>query len=488
MSSKTAESWESHLAWMSGDGQRHFESASTNRLNSAHWTYAQDESINGWLSAQLSTIRARANYECRQNGIVLGMVNTHADDVVGRDGPTLQVISDDPQYNAALEEAWNNWFSAPTTDPEVSGVSLIKSWVRSLWKNGEFLARIVTDPLADGPIALRLLPTHPRLLGTPGSAAGTSDVFMGIRFNAFKRPVQYYIMDDDISGSTYSATYTVLPPDLVIHRFIIEEDGQLRGIPWLNTALQPAADLRDYDDQVQDAARQIADQSGILYTDHPDAQPWLAPESVNVQRRTIKTAPPGWKPFVYPATMPPVQYPDYRAERQRELGRPAQMPLATIRLDYSKYNYSSARLETQNYHTSICGLQQWISGTPRSTGTLNRLVDLVAAEMRFSDPRLLMKPDKVVYQWTWPQRPHVDPTKEANAEGIALGNGTITLIDALAARGTDLETHLERMRRVRDAFEAAGVPMPAWTGAAAEEPDTDDADTEDETEEAPADV
>ena len=453
--------WVSHPSWLDG-GVRRFESANTTRLNSAHWTYAHDESVNAWLSAQLATIRARTHYECRQNGIVLGMLATHADDIVGPDGPTLQVLSDAAGYNDALEQLWQDWFACPTPRRNVSGASLLKMWVKTLWRCGEFLGQLVTDDQADGPVQLRIQPLHPRLLGTAATVSTDANVFMGIRFDRFGRPTQYLIADPEIDGSLYTTRYTPVPADLIVHEFIVEEEGQLRGIPWLNTGLQPAADLRDYDDQVQDAARQIADQSGILYTEHPDATPWLSPESVDVQRRTIKTAPPGWKPFVYPATQPPVQYPDYRAERQRELGRPVGMPLMMIRLDASKYNYSSARLETQNYYRAIAGLQSWLSGTQRSTGMLSRLVDAIAAEARFSVPALRNKPRSVRYQWTWPSRPHVDPTKEADAEETSLGTRTLTLTDALAARGRDLETHIAMLQREQQVFEAAGLPQPAW--------------------------
>lgn len=447
-------------AWMAG---RYFESAETSRLNEAHWGYADDVSVNVWLASQLATIRSRATYEARQNGTVLGMIGTHADDIVGQDGPTLQVISDDSGYNTALESLWREWFANPTPRPNVSGASLLKLWIRSLWKCGEFLGQIVTDSKADGPVKMRIKPVHPRRLGTPAQYAADSSMFMGIRFDTLGRPTQYHLADSTVSGQQFSVNYTPVPADLVVHEFVLEEEDQARGIPWLNTGLSPAADLRDYDDQVQDAARQSADQHGMLYAEASDNLPvWTIPESTTIERRTYKMCPPGWKPFVYPAVQPPVQYPDYRAERQRELGRPVGMPLMMIRLDCARYNFSSARLETQNYYRAVAGLQCWLSGTQRSTGTLNRLVDEVAREGRFSVPAIRRRPAVVAYQWTWPSRPHVDPQKEAGAEETALTTRTLTLTDALAARGRDLETHVETLRREREVLVAAGLPLPAW--------------------------
>jgi capsid protein len=457
-------------------GNRYFESAETTRLNQAHWFMAQDESVNAWLAEHLSVIRARSAYEARQNGTVLGVINTHADDIVGPDGPTLQVISDNEAYNDALEQTWREWFAAPTHKPNFSGAAWLKLRIRSLWKNGEFLDQIITDPNAEGSVAMRVRPIPPRCLASPSDMTGDPNVFMGIRFDALGRPARYYVSNPSPIGQQGMSLngFSTIPPDLIIHEFIAEEEDQARGIPWLNTALQPSADLRDYDDQIQDAARQGADNYSLLYTDNPEAPVWDVPEQTTVERRVIKMAPPGWKPHDHTATMPSVQYCDYRAERQREVGRPQGMPLLMIRLDSSKHNYSSARLDTQTYARAVAGIQYWLSGTENSYGTLNRLVDLVAAEARFKISALRRKPEIVRYKWTWPARPHVDPSKEASAEATSLENQTLTLTDALAARGKSLETHIDTLKRERDLLEAAGLPVPAWLK---EQPQVDPAKT-----------
>jgi len=138
------------------------------------------------------------------------------------------------------------------------------------------------------------------------------------------------------------------------------------------------------------------------------------------------------------------------------------------RLDSSKHNYSSARLDTQTYGRAVAGIQYWISGTPRNGGTLNRLVDEVAREARFTVPRLRRRPPRVQYQWTWPVRPHVDPLKEAVAEEKGLKNLTLTITDALAARGTSIEVHLKKLQRERDLLEEAGLPVPEHLRGAVE--------------------
>lgn len=289
---------------------------------------------------------------------------------------------------------------------------------------------------------------------------GDPNVFMGIRFDALLgRPSTYYFQESQSLPTRFAALRptTPVPADLVIHEFTIDEEDQARGIPWCNTGLQPSADLRDYDAQVMDAARLMADQSTLLYSDHPDITPWEVPENSTYERRTIRMAPPAWKPFVLPATQPPVQYPDFRGERMRELGRQAGMPLLMVRMDASGHNYSSARLDTQGYARAVAGVQMWISGGESSYGTLNRLLDEIAIEGRFSIPGLRTRPLQVAYKWTWPTRPHVDRLKEAMADKVNLANQSATMTDVLASRGSTIESHFTTLARENKLKKKAGL-------------------------------
>jgi len=443
---------------------RRWEGAETDRLNQAHWQYAADESLNAWLAEQLPTLRGRAIYEVKNNGVLLGMIATHADDIVGPDGPQLQVQSDDDDYNSALEELWRQWFYAPTHLPNVSGASLLRLWVRSLWKQGSFLAQLITDDTAEGPVKMRLRPHHTRRLGTPAQLAGNSRIYNGIEFDRLGRPTRYWIQQQEGIGTGYvnATAYDPIPSDLIIHEFIREEEDQGIGVPWLSPSLQSSADLRDYGYSVQDAARQLADNTPVLKATGADVQTWTNPETMTRERRVIPMLPPGWEAQWPVATQPAAQFPDYCGERMREFGRPVGMPLMLIRLDSSNHNYSSARFDSQVYDRAVESLQNWMSGTERSCGTLSRLLDEVAREARFTVPELRTKPPRIVYEWTWPKRPHVDPSKEASGEETSLRTGTTTEIDVLAARGQTLEQHLAKKKRVAAAYATAGLDPPDY--------------------------
>jgi capsid protein len=283
---------------------RRWEAARTDRLNKAHWSRAHGQPINQDLASDLPVLRARCAYELANNPFLEGIVNTYATDVVGVRGPRLQVHSQSPAYNEALEQVWRRWWANPAINGLLSGAEDLRLWCRSLFPKGEYLAQIVTDPAARGPVQMRLHCLDADLLETPPAQAGDANVALGVRRTKTGRPTQYYLRDEEPMGAyrILTAKHTPLPADVVLHGFVPLEPGQARGVPWLAVMLQVIADLRDYDTEVLAAARVAANQALWFYTDHPDAPYMHVNESTDIERGTASTAPPGWKPFALSPT------------------------------------------------------------------------------------------------------------------------------------------------------------------------------------------
>lgn len=431
---------------------RRWEAADTDRLNQAHWENVSGQSINADLYSDLETLRTRSAYEAANNPIVAGVIRTHAIDVVGAHGPTLAVQSDNEVYNERFEAIWHDWWAHPTPRPDLAGPDLLQLWMRSLWTSGELLGQIITRD-RPGPVQMAVKPIHARRLDTPSAMHGDPDVVMGVRLSKDGEPRQYYINEETQYGpyAVTSSEYRTLPPDLVLHGFEFSEEDQVRGAPWLASVLQVIADLRDYDAQVLDAARMAADFAVLLKTNHPDAQYIEVNESTEIERRTIRTVPPGWDPFAIQPNQPSTQYVEYRRERLADLGRPVSMPLMIVRLTAERHNYSSARMDAQLYHRAVQALQSWLERI-----VLGRLIAEVQREARFL---VGPAPAGVKYTWTWQPMPHVDPEKEARAERTRLENGTLTWFEAIAAGGRDPEAVLEQLRRELALREEIRLPV-----------------------------
>jgi len=447
-----------------GGNVRRWDVARTHRLNSSHWSTALGQSLNADLLAYLDTVRNRCEYEGSANPTIDGMIFTHQNDIVGRDGPTLQVQSDSDSYNDWLEFQWQDWFRSPLPNPRISGAQWLRLTIRTLHQAGEYLAQKVTKRNVTTPCAMRIKPIHPSRLQTPPMQAGNPRVIMGIELSEDGEPQHYYIQEPNTHGGFQlpMGEPTRLSPDDIIHQFILREEDQIRGCPWLAASLQPAADLKDYDYDVSDCARQAANTGVYWYSDSPEARFLAVSEQLELERGTQATGPPGWKPAMLTPQQPSTQYPDYRRERQGDLGRPIGMPAMMVRLDASRHNYSSARFDDQGWGRAIQAIQYWISGTPKATGMLSELVDDVDREaslfFRARREAIPLRPPEVSYEWTWPVRPHVDPQKEGLGERIGIENGTLAFADACASRGSDEDSIIAKQERTNQKLAAKGMP------------------------------
>ena len=433
------------------DAERGWESAQTNRLNRAHWTGAFGTPVNLDLATDLQTLRARCEYEAQNNAVIDGILNTYSTDLLGARGPTLQVHGTPDNYADILEEVWSNWWAAPEYNQELCGTDILETAIRQLWTAGEFLWQLVTEPEHDpDQIAFRLHPIHARRLGTPFT---TPEAYLGVRRTATGKPISYFVeeIDEGNPYATYTGQYLEIPAESLLHVYRRTEPGQARGIPWLAPALSTAADLRDFDESTLDAARTAADYCVLLFTDHLDAQYSEVNDSTPIERRTISTLPPGYKPLQVKPEHPATNYVEFRNERMRELARSAGMPLMRVRLDSRDHNYSSARFDDQVYQRSLNRVRAWIE-----TAALNRLVIHVAREAQFLG-WLGPWPRTARLNWVWPAAPHVDPTREAEAEARRLASGTLSLTDACAAHGLEFEAVTAQRKRERELLEEAGL-------------------------------
>lgn len=408
---------------------RRWEAGFTDRLNEAHWQHAHGAPINHDLAVDLPTLRARTAWELANNPIIEGMVTTHCNDLVGLEGPTLQVYSGNDRYNQRLESRWREWTELCDVTGTMSLVETLKLWFRGIWATGELLAQEVTDDTGDPfPVSLRLLSLHADRLATPLALNGDSQVALGVRRNRNGRPLTYYLTELSYVGPWQNMTGKSIPvpADMIHHGFFTVEPGQVRGFPLLSSALPAIADIRDYDLQVLDAARAAADTGVWFFTTNPDGEKWAGDEGIEIEnkRRTNRTAPPGWQPMQINPGHPTAQYSEHRRERMLEFGRSACIPLMMIRLDSSQHNYSSARFDHQVY---VQNLQVWRSWIARRH--LNRLVKTVARELQLAGELTVAPPDLRLV-WGWSRPPHVDPAKERAAERIGLQNRTLTFEDA----------------------------------------------------------
>jgi lambda family phage portal protein len=434
---------------------RSYDSAKTTRVNEKHWTAATLGDADATILAQLGTLRNRVRFEMRNNGYAEGMVETYATDVVGPDGPAVQIESDDEKWNEEAEAFLRDYF----TYCDHSGIDhfadLLRLAVRQRWECGESFAQRVTAP-SGGAVRTRYLMIEPDRIATPNDRVTAKNVRGGIKVTNNGRPVEYFVMKshpgDTIRVPLFDEFDTVPARDM-IHVFRRFRPGQTRGVPRLAPVLDEFAQLRDWDHDTLLAARMAAMLAAFIHTDHPEAGFDDIGDELpifDIEPGTLSTLPRGWNVSQVKPEHPSTQYRDFKREKLAGVGRVANMPYLKVAADASGHNYSSARLDDQGYWDEVKVEQAF-----QTRRFVNPVIIPALQEAALSG-EIRPAPVRFRLAYIWNERPHVDPSKETRAQTERLGNGTTTLARECKAAGGDWqETINQRMKEIHFILEAA---------------------------------
>lgn len=433
--------------------ERRWEAAKGNRLNQAHWASVSGQPINAELNAWLTNLRHRCEYEVANNSLVEGMVNTYQLCCVGSEAPALALSTEDEAYAKARSRVWDEWASTAGSNQQLSLVEILHLWIRSLFGSGEFFCQLISVPDAS-PISLRLLPIHAYRCFTPPFMIGIPEIALGVKRDVKnRRPLSYYISQPWIyqAYEVYTGQFDEIPYRDMVHGYWLTEPDQVRGVPWIASCLEPIAQLRDFKTETLDAARAAADWAVVLTTQHPDSPFFQVNETTDIERRTIRSMPPGWDAKQMSPAHPGPQFVPFYEAIAREIGGPIAMPLMMLLLDSSSSNYSSARFDGQMFWRGVSKTQGWLGRI------LARIESLVAREAELLG-MLPAPPADLMRQFVWPKAPHVDPVKEATAEEMALRNGSMSYTQLCAAQGVSVERMIAMRKRDNELLRAAGLP------------------------------
>jgi len=460
-----------------------YDSAQTTPDNRKHWANADGLSPNAAVNPEVRRVlRNRARYEVANNSYAKGIVLTLANDTIGT-GPRLQMLTDDSDANARIEDAFEQWSRAVDLAGKLRTMRLARA------ESGEAFALLVNNPAIaswGSPVSLDLKLIEADQICTPLLRRGRGDEIDGIVLDQWGNPSAYRVLKrhpgdsgllrapiDDLSA------YDTFAASAVVHYFRADRPGQLRGIPDITPALPLFAQLRRYTLATIAAAETAANFAAVIYTDAPpngEADPLEPMDEVELEQRLATVLPGGWKLGQVHAEQPTTTFGEFKREVLNEIARCLNMPFNVAAGNSSGYNYASGRLDHQVYFKSIRVEQHQLQ-----LAVLDRLFkawlnEAVLVEGLLPQSMRSLAATLPEHAWFWDGVEHVDPAKEATAQATRLANHTTTLAAEYARQGRDWEQELRQRAKERALMDELGLtpaPSAADNAPATQEDDTD---------------
>lgn len=465
-----------------------FDSAKTTPENRKHWANADGLSPNAAINPEVRRVlRNRARYEVANNSYAKGIVLTLANDTIGT-GPRLQMLTDDADANARIEDAFEQWSRAIDLPGKLRTMRLARA------ESGEAFALLVSNPGIGSPVSLDLKLIEADQVCTPLLRRGRNDEIDGIALDQWGNPSAYRVLkrhpgDSGVFRTSFDdlTAYDTFPAASVVHYFRADRPGQLRGIPDITPALPLFAQLRRYTLATIAAAETAANFAAVIYTDSPangEADPLEPMDEVELEQRLATVLPGGWKLGQVHAEQPTTTFGEFKREILNEIARCLNMPFNVAAGNSSGYNYASGRLDHQVYYKSIRVEQHHLQ-----LAVLDRILkawlnEAVLVEGLLPQSMRTLAVTLPEHAWFWDGVEHVDPAKEANAQATRLANHTTTLAAEFARQGRDWEQELLQRAKELTLMNELGLALvtaPAVAPAAnAPAEDTDPADQVDE--------
>ncbi len=434
--------------------KRRFDVAETDESNRARWCGSDSRSINQLLFSQLKTLHERCSYEARNNPIVDSTIDTHAKDVVGPNGPKIQVDGASDSWNTEAEAIIAEWAQSCTAD----GASDLGEWmrqdIRDIWVTGDMLSQIVSDPYQTG-IRTRIHQLDGRGLYMWKNDATT---FMGVERNEYRRPVAYWLVDPEVSlfnmGYSYLNAVRVPSRD-ILHSFMAKERLQVRGYPILTPSLDVVSQLREYDNSVIRAANTAAMMSVLIHNTSEAAtvEADEDPDTMQLNQGGLTKVPWGWAATGLNSTQPMPQNTEFRTDRIRELGYPVAMPLIHLRHDASNSNYSSARYDAGAYEQTNKTWQSWMFRK-----RVRPVLYLVLQEAMLIGRLPIRNLRNIRIAAIFTNVTPIDPVKSAMAAKLRLESKTSSPMAEARLEGNDFEQICKDWARANKILQQNGLP------------------------------
>ena len=225
-------------------GQRSYAAAIVDRLRGDF--DGSTLSINEELRSSLSVMRSRSRQLERDNDYARKFLSMVGQNVIGPQGIRLQMrVRDldgslDTMANERIERAWVKWGKNCSMDGRLSWCDVQNLFIKTVARDGEAVLQFVnTDTNPFGFAVALFEPDH--LDETLwADALNGNKIKMSVEVDAWSKPVAYWFQVNHPGENVLRLNgrkYTRVAAEDMLHSFVVTRAGQVRGVPWLHTAI-----------------------------------------------------------------------------------------------------------------------------------------------------------------------------------------------------------------------------------------------------------
>lgn len=431
---------------------------------------------NEFIRPTLKRLRARSRDLAINNDYMQKYLKMVSNNVIGPTGVKMQMkIEDSPGVldriaNQKIESAWNEWsrVSNASVTGDLSFLDMEKLAVQTVARDGELLIRKIKG--FDNPFkfALQFIEADHLNEDHHNVLANGNKIRSGIEFDQWGSPVAYHLLTVHPGDSDQTQTrqrVTRVPADEIIHLFMKQRPGQVRGVPWAHSSMVRLKMIGGYEEAELTGARASASKMGFFERgaeggeyqgDDKDADGNMVSEFAP---GTMETLPLGvtFKPF--DPGNPSSNFKDFMKTMLRGAASGLNVAYNTLANDLEGVNFSSIRSGVLEERENWRAAQRWVIqhfheelfGDWLTMALLSGQVNLPMAKFNKFN-----RADWQARGWSW-----VDPKKDVESNVIAINNKLKSHTEIVAEQGKDLEDVLNQIKADEELAAQIGVDLNA---------------------------
>jgi lambda family phage portal protein len=433
--------------------KRGFSAAKINRLTN-DWAYAIINT-NDDIKNNLQILKGRSRELAKNNSLFRKYLSMREKNIVGANGITLQMkVKEasgnlDKGANSIIEKAFYDWQSAKHCDVagKLTWIKFQRLWSRTLAIDGEVVVRIWKGR---GKYGFQLQMIDSFALDIQYNDINRN-IIMGVELDSFGKPIAYHF-----KASKWESTYSTdnqrqrIPANEIIHKFVVEFPGQVRGIPKPASSILAINMLNGYSEAELVAARASACKGGF----YEAGENYVGDDEVDGQ--IIEETSPGmarllpkgltWKE--HNPTHPNGNYEGFTRAQMREVAGGLDVSYNSLSSDLTSVNFSSMRsgaleerdgwkLEQSDMIEDLC--------EPVFEGWLDMFLLSGVSNLPYSKLEKFHADNWIPRAFQW-----VDPRADAEANILLMEKGLKAPQEIVAEQGQELEDVYMRIAKAKE--------------------------------------